>query len=102
MAQYELGDVVHICGERVTITDRQHEDGRWLYRVNHATKPFWQVAWWAESMLTSEADYEAKVAEQEAQPKPTPEELRQARLEYVQSMRENGAWWYGRQGIGWD
>ena len=60
---------------------------------------------WPEKYLESPTEYHARQAEREvalAANRSTPEELRQARIEYVEQMRENGAWWYGRQGIGWD
>jgi hypothetical protein len=100
--EFLIGDIVYIMNERCTVIDGFHLPGiGWVYYVEHSTKPFWGTAQWHERLLVSESDWQAR-QEQKTEAQPTDAQLRQERLDHVQQMRDNGMWWFGRQGIPWD
>jgi hypothetical protein len=100
--KFKVGDVVYMqaLNIRTRVYSVTTKDDVHYYKLEN-----WTRATFSENLLMSESDWQAR-QEQQAEEmeanQQTAEERRQERLEYVQRMRDNGAWWYGRQGIPWD
>lgn len=96
MAKFVVGEKVWVRMTNSECVIAEIDPTRWD-AVNQRSRVAYRMegeTWWKwEELLVPLA---------KRTPQTTLDAQRQSRLEYVQAMRENGAWWYGRQGIGWN
>jgi hypothetical protein len=91
--KHNIGAVVYVTEQRCTVTGARLFNAKWRYRVDNPANPDYNIAWWSESFLVTESEWEAKqetyragVAEREAL-----EAERRRELETKEPQREGFA-----------